>query len=99
MQNNYQELWCLCNWTNPGHLGDSSEFESYYMKPMQQGQKAQATPAELEMVRCTTARQSRGTAAIHLYLVGLHISALASEQASVKLLLCSLQAAAWLPKV
>jgi hypothetical protein len=51
MQNKYQELWCLCEWTNPGHLGESREFESYYMQPMQQGQKTPATKAELDLVR------------------------------------------------
>ena len=53
MQNKYQELWCLCDWTNPGHLGGSREFESYYMQPMQQGQKKPATQAELDLVRAS----------------------------------------------
>ena len=57
MQNEYQELWCLCYWTNPGHLGESKDYESYYTKPLQQGQKEHATPFELELVRSTSACQ------------------------------------------
>ena len=51
MQNDYKELWCLVNWTKVGHLGDFLGYASHYVSPLQQGQKANASPYELQLVR------------------------------------------------
>ena len=55
MQNDFKELWCLVNWSNMGHFGEFSEYMKHYVSPLQQGQKAHATPDELQLVRpCLT---------------------------------------------
>ena len=67
MQNEFKELWCLVNWTNMGHLGDSGGYKSYYVTPLQQGQKAHATADEQQLVRglCCTGT-SAGTSIVSM---------------------------------
>ena len=38
IQNKYEELWTLLNWTNPGKFGPMSTWESSICKPLRMGQ-------------------------------------------------------------
>ena len=38
IQNNYEELWTLLNWTNPGRLGPMSTWKSSISEPLRIGQ-------------------------------------------------------------
>jgi DNA excision repair protein ERCC-6-like 2 len=42
IQNSYNELWTILNWTNPGRLGTMWEWKHYVTKPLQEGQSAAA---------------------------------------------------------
>ncbi|KAF9238323.1 P-loop containing nucleoside triphosphate hydrolase protein [Melanogaster broomeanus] len=46
IQNSYNELWTILDWTNPGKLGTSKQWKGYVMKPLTVGQSATATEEE-----------------------------------------------------
>lgn len=50
MQNDFIELWCLLDFVLPGYFNLKKDFRAHYAKPMQQGQKKDASPAEVEKV-------------------------------------------------
>ncbi|KAJ7041189.1 P-loop containing nucleoside triphosphate hydrolase protein [Mycena alexandri] len=43
IQNSYDELWTVLNWTNPGKLGDRAQWRSFISTPLRHGQSASAT--------------------------------------------------------
>ncbi|KAK2020972.1 SNF2 family domain-containing protein [Colletotrichum zoysiae] len=53
IQNKYEELWTLLNWTNPGHFGTLSEWNSTITKPLTRGQSHDATLSQLRDARIT----------------------------------------------
>ncbi|KAK4229605.1 switch 2 [Podospora fimiseda] len=53
IQNKYEELWTLLNWTNPGHFGTLPEWTQAITKPLTRGQSHDATLKELSMARTT----------------------------------------------
>ncbi|KAK2015332.1 SNF2 family domain-containing protein [Colletotrichum eremochloae] len=53
IQNKYEELWTLLNWTNPGHFGTLSEWNSTITKPLTRGQSHDATLGQLRDARIT----------------------------------------------
>ncbi|KAF2404135.1 hypothetical protein EJ06DRAFT_189068 [Trichodelitschia bisporula] len=53
IQNNYDELWTLLNWTNPGKFGSLSTWRSSISDPLRIGQSHEATKAQLGIARRT----------------------------------------------
>lgn len=53
IQNRYEELWTLLNWTNPGRFGPVSTWESSISKPLKTGQSHDATYSQLKIARQT----------------------------------------------
>ncbi|KAK2603669.1 hypothetical protein QQS21_004142 [Conoideocrella luteorostrata] len=53
IQNRYEELWTLLDWTNPGHFGTRSEWMRTISKPLAVGQSHDATVAQLSLARQT----------------------------------------------
>ncbi|KAK0635790.1 P-loop containing nucleoside triphosphate hydrolase protein [Bombardia bombarda] len=53
IQNKYEELWTLLNWTNPGHFGTLAEWHKAITLPLTVGQSHDATQAQLRMARIT----------------------------------------------
>ncbi|KAK0754625.1 SNF2 family N-terminal domain-containing protein [Schizothecium vesticola] len=53
IQNNYEELWTLLNWTNPGHFGPLTEWKQIISKPLAIGQSHDANPEQLAAARKT----------------------------------------------
>jgi len=46
IQNSYQEMWTILDWTNPGYLGTSRQWSKLVAKPLATGQSATATEEE-----------------------------------------------------
>ncbi|KAK3903232.1 switch 2 [Staphylotrichum tortipilum] len=53
IQNKYEELWTLLNWTNPGCFGTINEWTNTITKPLTVGQSHDATPTQLSICRTT----------------------------------------------
>ena len=53
LQNKYEELWTLLNWTNPGRFGPVSTWKASICEPLKQGQSHNATVYELSRARKT----------------------------------------------
>ncbi|OLN86442.1 Switch 2 [Colletotrichum chlorophyti] len=53
IQNKYEELWTLLNWTNPGHFGTLREWNQTITKPLTLGQSHDATLYQLRDARVT----------------------------------------------
>lgn len=53
IQNKYEELWTLLDWTNPGQFGTKSEWTRSVSKPLAVGQSHEATNAQLSLARQT----------------------------------------------
>ena len=53
IQNKYDELWTLLNWTNPGKLGPISAWKSSISGPLKIGQSHEATVSQLAKARKT----------------------------------------------
>ncbi|KAI6524262.1 hypothetical protein MCOR10_004952 [Pyricularia oryzae] len=53
IQNKYEELWTLLNWTNPGRFGTFGEWKTSISRPLTLGQSHNATLQELSMARKT----------------------------------------------
>ncbi|KAJ7482264.1 RAD26-like SNF2 family DNA-dependent ATPase [Mycena galericulata] len=50
IQNSYDELWTILDWTSPGMLGDRRQWRGFVSKPLRIGQSASAT--EQERLQC-----------------------------------------------
>ncbi|KAJ5903124.1 DNA excision repair protein ERCC-6-like 2 [Penicillium tannophilum] len=53
IQNRYEELWTLLNWTNPGVLGPVTSWRAQIAEPLKIGQSHNATVNELSKARRT----------------------------------------------
>ncbi|KAI9823262.1 MAG: hypothetical protein M1826_000205 [Phylliscum demangeonii] len=53
IQNRYEELWTLLNWTNPGRFGPLSTWIASISQPLRQGQSHDATIYQLSRARKT----------------------------------------------
>lgn len=53
IQNSYDELWTLLNWTNPGKLGPIATWTACISEPLKTGQSHDATVFELSKARKT----------------------------------------------
>ncbi|KAI9773117.1 MAG: hypothetical protein M1840_008238 [Geoglossum simile] len=53
IQNKYEELWTLLNWTNPGRFGPISTWRSSISEPLKVGQSHDATVYQLRLARST----------------------------------------------
>ncbi|KAI2606416.1 P-loop containing nucleoside triphosphate hydrolase protein [Hypoxylon fragiforme] len=53
IQNKYEELWALLNWTNPGQFGTLGEWKNTICKPLTIGQSHDATIHQLSEARKT----------------------------------------------
>ncbi|KAK4241412.1 P-loop containing nucleoside triphosphate hydrolase protein [Achaetomium macrosporum] len=53
IQNKYEELWTLLNWTNPGRFGTLAEWTQTITKPLTVGQSHDATLKQLSIARTT----------------------------------------------
>ena len=53
IQNNYEELWTLLNWTNPGRFGSLSTWKNCISNPLKVGQAHDATNEQLSNARKT----------------------------------------------
>lgn len=53
IQNRYEELWTLLNWTNPGRFGTIAEWTATICRPLTVGQSHDATLAQLSLARKT----------------------------------------------
>ncbi|KAI0100119.1 P-loop containing nucleoside triphosphate hydrolase protein [Nemania sp. FL0031] len=58
IQNNYEELWALLNWTNPGQFGTMRDWQRMVARPLAIGQSHDATLHQLSKAR-TTAKKLR----------------------------------------
>lgn len=43
IQNGYEELWTVLNWTNPGAVGTRKQWKSFVEEPLRVGQSRSAT--------------------------------------------------------
>ncbi|KAG7087576.1 hypothetical protein E1B28_013530 [Marasmius oreades] len=46
IQNSYNEMWTILDWTNPGHVGTLKQWKSYVTKPLQVGQSTSSSEEE-----------------------------------------------------
>ncbi|KAI0668887.1 P-loop containing nucleoside triphosphate hydrolase protein [Trametes maxima] len=46
IQNGYEELWTVLDWTNPGAVGSKKQWETYVEKPLRSGQSKSALDEE-----------------------------------------------------
>ena len=46
IQNSYKEMWTILDWSNPGQLGSSRQWQGFVVKPLTAGQSASATEEE-----------------------------------------------------
>ncbi|KIW00756.1 uncharacterized protein PV09_07737 [Verruconis gallopava] len=53
IQNNYEELWTLLNWTNPGRFGSLSSWKQSISEPLKIGQSHNASAYQLGLARRT----------------------------------------------
>ena len=53
IQNSYDELWTLLNWTNPGKFGPISTWKASISEPLKMGQSHDATIHQLSKARKT----------------------------------------------
>ncbi|KAI0394093.1 P-loop containing nucleoside triphosphate hydrolase protein [Xylariaceae sp. FL0594] len=53
IQNNYEELWALLNWTNPGQFGTRKDWQRMICQPLTIGQSHDATLHQLSKARAT----------------------------------------------
>ena len=53
IQNNYEELWTLLNWTNPGRFGPMSTWKTSICVPLKLGQSHDASVYQLALARKT----------------------------------------------
>lgn len=53
IQNKYEELWTLLDWTNPGQFATKAEWTQTITKPLTVGQSHEATFAQLSLARQT----------------------------------------------
>lgn len=53
IQNNYEELWTLLNWCNPGRFGPLSTWKTSISGPLRRGQSHDATFHQLKQARET----------------------------------------------
>ena len=53
IQNSYDELWTLLNWTNPGRFGPISTWKASISEPLKMGQSHDATIHQLSKARKT----------------------------------------------
>ncbi|KAI6711405.1 hypothetical protein JHW43_006066 [Diplocarpon mali] len=53
IQNKYEELWTLLNWTNPGRFGPLSTWVSSICEPLKMGQSHDCTNHQLKQARQT----------------------------------------------
>ncbi|MCJ1299900.1 hypothetical protein MMC08_002694, partial [Hypocenomyce scalaris] len=53
IQNSYDELWTLLNWTNPGKFGPISTWKASISEPLKMGQSHDATVYQLSKARKT----------------------------------------------
>ncbi|KAJ5751739.1 DNA excision repair protein ERCC-6-like 2 [Penicillium odoratum] len=53
IQNRYEELWTMLNWTNPGVLGPITAWKAQIAEPLKIGQSHNATVNELSKARRT----------------------------------------------
>lgn len=53
IQNKYEELWTLLNWTNPGRLGPVTAWKKTVSEPLRIGQSHDATVHQLSRARKT----------------------------------------------
>ncbi|KAK3956954.1 P-loop containing nucleoside triphosphate hydrolase protein [Pseudoneurospora amorphoporcata] len=53
IQNRYEELWTLLNWTNPGYFGTRAEWNESITKLLTAGQSHDATLKQLSIARTT----------------------------------------------
>ena len=56
IQNKYEELWTLLNWTNPGRFGPIAIWKASISEPLRIGQSHDATVYELSKARKTAKR-------------------------------------------
>ncbi|EPS30379.1 hypothetical protein PDE_05330 [Penicillium oxalicum 114-2] len=53
IQNRYEELWTLLNWTNPGVIGPVATWKAQIAEPLKIGQSHEATLSQLSRARRT----------------------------------------------
>ncbi|PNS20822.1 DNA repair protein rhp26 [Sphaceloma murrayae] len=53
IQNKYEEMWTILNWTNPGRFGPLAVWKASIADPLKMGQSHDATVAQLAMARKT----------------------------------------------
>jgi DNA excision repair protein ERCC-6-like 2 len=46
IQNSYDEMWSILDWTNPGKVGTKKQWAKYVVKPLTDGQSTRATDEE-----------------------------------------------------
>lgn len=51
IQNSYEEMWTLLDWSNPGRLGSLRQWKSMISKPLAVGQSASASPQERALAK------------------------------------------------
>ncbi|KAI7472598.1 DNA excision repair protein [Hortaea werneckii] len=56
IQNKYEELWTLLNWTNPGRFGPISNWKAMICLPLKMGQSHDATYSQLAKSRRTATK-------------------------------------------
>ncbi|KAJ5103842.1 DNA excision repair protein ERCC-6-like 2 [Penicillium argentinense] len=56
IQNRYEELWTILNWSNPGKLGPIATWKTHIADPLKVGQSHEATWSQLRKARRTAKR-------------------------------------------
>ena len=58
IQNDYQELWTILDWTNPGAVGTKKQWDGFIARPLTRGQSKSAS--EDERVMAIVSQSLRG---------------------------------------
>lgn len=56
IQNSYEELWTILDWSNPKALGTLKDWTSYVTRPLAAGQSASATDDQRAIARVSNHR-------------------------------------------
>ena len=59
IQNKYEELWTILNWTNPGRLGPLTSWQQMIALPLKLGQSHDATYAQIDRARRTAEKLTK----------------------------------------
>jgi SNF2 family DNA or RNA helicase len=71
IQNSYNEMWTILDWTNPGRLGTDKQWKGFVVKPLTIGQSAGSNEEERAKALVRLSHATSWSGADHLLLRSL----------------------------